>query len=351
MAIGDFIRKQFIDVIEWLEDDSGPVVWRFPMVDQEIQNGAQLTVRDGQAAVFVSEGRIADVFEAGRWRLSTRTLPLLTNLQNWDKGFASPFKSDVVFVSLRPQLDRRWGTPQPVVLRDKDFGAMRFRAFGNFSWRVADPALFYKQVAGARERVASSAIDEPLRALVVQHLADAVGDSGLAFLDLAANQADFASAIHKACTAEMAQLGVALQAVTVQSVTLPEELQKLLDQKSGMAMVGGDMGRFVQYQTGQALPALAAGAAGGGAAGGGAGGGGGGVMGDALGLGAGVALGQMLAQQLQGSTAATGAAAVATVKPDEVLATLERLGELHSKGVLTADEFSAKKTELLRKLS
>ena len=352
MAIGDFIRKQFIDVIEWLEPDDGPVLWRYPMADQEIQNGAQLTVRDGQAAVFLDEGRIADVFGAGRYRLTTRTLPVLTNLKNWDKLFASPFKSDVVFVSLRQQLDRKWGTPQPVTLRDKDFGAIRFRAFGNFAWRVADPARFYLQVAGARERLGLAAIDEPLRALLVQHLADAVGESGLPFLDLAANQVEFAARIRAASQPDMAALGVELEAVTVQNVSLPDELQKLLDQRTGMQMVGPDMGRFTQYQMGQSLPSLASGAAGAGAgAAGGGSGGGSGVMGDALGLGAGVALGQMFAQQLQpGSAAPAAGAAVAAIRPEDVLATLERLGELHGKGVLTAEEFGAKKAELLKKL-
>lgn len=346
MAIGEFIRKQFIDVIEWLEDDGGPVVWRYPMADQEIQNGAQLTVREGQAAVFVSEGRIADVFPAGRYRLSTRTLPVLTNLQHWDKAFASPFKSDVVFVSLRVQLDRKWGTPQPVTLRDADFGAVRFRAFGNFAWRVTDPALLLRGVAGSRERVAPAAIDEPLRALINQHLADVVGDSGLSFLDLAANQAEFAARVQAVCAPEAARIGIALEQVTVQNLSLPDELQKLLDQKSGMAMVGPEMGRFVQYQMGQSLPDLAKGASEGG---GGTGGGGGGVIGDALGLGAGVTLGQMFAQQLQ-PAAGAAPAAVQPLRPDEVLATLERLGELHGKGVLTAEEFAAKKAELLKKL-
>jgi membrane protease subunit (stomatin/prohibitin family) len=348
MAIGDFIRKQFIDVIEWLEPDDGPVLWRYPMADQEIQNGAQLTVRDGQAALFVDEGRIADVFGAGRYRLSTRTLPVLTNLRNWDKLFASPFKSDVVFVSLRQQLDRKWGTPQPVTLRDADFGAVRFRAFGNFAWRVADPVRFYLEVAGARERLDAAAIDEPLRALLVQHLADAVGESGVPFLDLASNQVEFAARIQAATAPDMAGLGVSLESVTVQNVSLPDELQKLLDQRTGMTLVGSDMGRFMQYQMGQSLPNLAGGAAAAGAAGGA--GSGGGVLGDALGLGAGVALGQVFAQQLQAGAAPAAAAAVAAVRPDEVLATLERLGELHTKGVLTAEEFAAKKAELLKKL-
>jgi membrane protease subunit (stomatin/prohibitin family) len=222
---------------------------------------------------------------------------------------------------------------------------VRFRAFGNFAWRVADPVRFYLEVAGARERLDAAAIDEPLRALLVQHLADAVAESGVPFLDLAANQVEFAARIQAATAPDMAGLGVGLESVTVQNVSLPDELQKLLDQRTGMTLVGSDMGRFMQYQMGQSLPNLASGAAAGGA------GAGGGVMGDALGLGAGVALGQMFAQQLQpGAAASAATAASAAVRPEEVLATIERLGELHSKGVLTAEEFGAKKAELLKKL-
>jgi membrane protease subunit (stomatin/prohibitin family) len=232
-----------------------------------------------------------------------------------------------------------------VTLRDKDFGAVRFRAFGNFAWRVADPARFYLQVAGAREQLGLAAIDEPLRALLVQHLADAVAESGIAFLDLAANQVEFAARIQAAAAPAIDALGVELVSVTVQSVSLPDELQKLLDQRAGMTLVGADMGRFLQYQMGQSLPAMAAGS---GTAGGAAGGGG--AVGDAMGLGAGMAMGQLLAQQLQGGASAA-APAVATVRPDEVLATIEKLGELHAKGLLSAEEFGAKKTELLKKLS
>lgn len=339
MGIGGFIVKQFIDVIEWLEGGENLVAWRYPMRDQEIQNGAQLTVREGQLALFIDEGRLADVFGPGRHRLTTATLPLLTNLRHWDKLFASPFKSDVVFISTRQQLDRRWGTRQPVALRDRDFGAVRVRAHGNFAWRVGDAGAFLREVLGTRAQLPADEVDEPLRALLVQHLGDAVAESGRPFLDLAANQGEFAAQLLAACRADAARLGLVLEAVTVQSVSLPEELQKLLDQRIGMAMVGPDMGRFVQYQAGQALPALAAGAAAGG------GGGGGGVIGDAMGLGAGVALGQVLAQQLQPGAAATGAA-----KPADLLATLERLGELHAKGVLTDEEFGAKKAELLARL-
>ncbi|MBX3635602.1 MAG: SPFH domain-containing protein [Rubrivivax sp.] len=339
MAIGEFIRKQFIDVIEWQEGTENRVAWRYPMRDNEIQNGAQLTVREGQVALFVDEGRLADVFGPGRHRLTTQTLPLLTNLRHWDKLFASPFKSDVVFLSTRQQLDRRWGTRQPVALRDRDFGAVRVRAHGNFAWRIGDAAAFLREVLGTRAQLLADEVDEPLRALLVQHLGDAVAESGLPFLDLAGNQVEFAARLLAACRADVARLGLTLEAVTVQSVTLPEELQKLLDQRIGMAMVGPDMGRFVQYQTAQALPTLAAGAAAGG-------GGASGVIGDAMGLGAGVALGQVFAQQLQsGAAAAAGSA-----KNDELLATLARLGELHAKGVLTDEEFGSKKAELLARL-
>ena len=325
MALGEFIRKQFIDVIEWLEGGENLVAWRYPMRDQEIQSGAQLTVREGQLAVFVDEGRLADVFGPGRHRLGTATLPLLTNLRHWDKLFASPFKSDVVFLSTR----------QPVALRDRDFGAVRVRAHGNFAWRVGDAAAFLREVLGTRAQLPADEVDEPLRALLVQHLGDAVAESGRPFLDLAANQVEFAAQLLAACRADAARLGLVLEAVTVQSVSLPEELQKLLDQRIGMAMVGPDMGRFVQYQTGQALPTLAAGAAAGG-----------GAVGDAMGLGAGVALGQVLAQQLQPGAAAPAGGA----KHAELLATLEKLGELHAKGVLTDAEFGAKKAELLARL-
>src|SRR6516164_2876794 len=248
MSLRDFLAKQFIDVIQWTESEEGVLAWRFPMRDMEIQNGAQLTVRESQMALFVNEGMVADVFNPGLYTLNTRTLPLLTNLKNWDKLFQSPFKSDVYFFSTRLQVDQRWGTPQPVTLRDKDFGAIRVRAFGNYAWRVADPRRFQQQVSGTRERYVVDEIEGQLRGLVLQHLSDAVAQSGIPFLDLAANQVEFAAQIRTAVGPAFENLGLALDAVTVQNVSLPEELQKILDQKIGMGMVGKDMGAFMQYQ-------------------------------------------------------------------------------------------------------
>jgi membrane protease subunit (stomatin/prohibitin family) len=347
MALMDFIKKQFIDILEWTEAGDGTLAWRFPMTDREIQNGASLTVRESQTAIFVNEGKVADVFGPGTYKLTTQTLPVLTYLKNWDKLFESPFKSDVYFFSTRQQIDQRWGTTQPVTIRDKDFGAVRLRAFGNYAFRVADPKLFHTEISGTRDSYTVMEVEGQLRGLMLQHISDAVASSGVAFLDLAANQIAFAKALMDAVAPSFTALGLKLESVTMQSVSLPEELQKILDQKIGMGMVGGDMGKFMQYQTAQAIPKFAEGGAGGGGAGGGS------LAGDAMGLGAGMALGQVMAQQLgqglQGNAAAV-AAAPAGVRPDEVMATLEKLAELKAKGIVTAEEFDAKKAELLKKL-
>jgi membrane protease subunit (stomatin/prohibitin family) len=346
MALLDFLKKQFIDVIEWTEADDEVLVWRFPMADNEIQTGAQLTVRESQFAVFVNEGTVVDAFGPGRHRLSTQTLPLLTNLRNWDKLFDSPFKSDVYFFSSRQRLDQRWGTAQPLSLRDKEFGAVRVRAHGNYSYQIVDPKLFHTQISGTRDCYRVADLDGQLRGLVTQHLASGVAESGIAFLDLAANQTSFAGVVARAVEPAFAALGLKLTGFTVQSLSLPDELQKILDQRIGMGMVGNDMGKFIQYQTGQSIPDLAKGGAGGG----------GGVAGDAAGLGAGLAIGQMLAQNIGAGLAAAApsagaaAAAAAGVKPDEVMALLEKLHDLKVKGILSDAEFDAKKSELLKKL-
>jgi membrane protease subunit (stomatin/prohibitin family) len=346
MALMDFIKKQFIDVLQWTEDGDGVLAWRYPMAGMEIQNGAALTVRESQMAVFVNEGKIADVFGPGNHKLSTQTLPVLTYLKNWDKLFESPFKSDLYFFSTRQQLDCKWGTPQPITIRDADFGAVRLRAFGNFAFRIADPKLFHTEISGTRDVYSVADIESQLRGTVLQSISNAIASSGVAFLDLAANQQMFAAALTKELDPAYAKIGLKLEGMTVQNVSLPEDLQKILDQKIGMGMVGNDMGKFMQYQTAQAIPKFAEGA----------GGDGGGIAGSAMGLGAGVALGQVMAQNLQaglsgaGNAAASAATTAVGVKSDDVMGMLEKLGELKAKGILTDDEFSAKKAELLKKL-
>lgn len=352
MALMDFIKKQFIDIIQWTEEGDGTLAWRFPMADMEIQYGASLTVRESQMAVFVNEGKIADVFGPGMYKLTTQTVPVLTYLKNWDKLFESPFKSDVYFFSTRQQVDQRWGTPQPITIRDKDFGAVRLRAFGNYTFRIADPKLFHTEISGTRDKYGVEELDGQLRGLVLQNISNAIAQSGIPFLDLAANQIAFAQALATQLVPEFAKIGLKLEGITVQNVSLPEELQKILDQKIGMGMVGNDMGKFMQYQTAQAIPKMAEGVGQGG---------GGSIAGDAMGLGAGIAMGQVLANNLQQGLSGAGAAqaaaasqaasaAVAVVNPGDVMTTLEKLGELKAKGILTQEEFDAKKAELLKKL-
>lgn len=336
MALMDFISKQFIDIIQWTEEGDGTLAWRFPMRDMEIQNGGSLTVRESQMAIFVNEGKIADVFGPGTYKLTTQTLPVLTYLKNWDKLFESPFKSDVYFFSTRQQIDQKWGTPQPITIRDKDFGAVRIRAFGNYAYRITEPKLFHTEISGTRDNYPVADLDGQLRGLVLQNISNAIASSGIPFLDLATNLMEFSKALTVQLNPEMAKLGLQLESMTVQSVSLPEELQKILDQKIGMGMVGNDMGKFMQYQTAQAIPQFVQG---------------GGVAGDAMGLGAGVALGQVLAQNLQAGLQGNPQAAAAKLNPNDIIATLEKLGDLKAKGILTAEEFDAKKAELLKKLA
>ncbi len=349
MGLMDFIKKQFIDILQWTESSDGVLAWRYPMADMEIQYGGSLTVRESQMAVFVNEGKIADVFGPGMYKLTTQTIPVLTYLKNWDKLFESPFKSDVYFFSTRQQVDQKWGTPQPITIRDKDFGAVRLRAFGNYSFRVADPRLFHTEISGTRDSYTVADLDGQLRGLVLQNISNAIASSGVPFLDLAANQQNFAAALSRELEPAFAKIGLKLEGMTVQNLSLPEELQKVLDQKIGMGMVGNDMGKFMQYQTAQAIPKFAEGVGSGG---------GGGIAGDAMGLGAGVALGQVLAQNLAsglqptffGSPGLTGQTPTPGVKAEDVMATLEKLGDLKSKGIVTQEEFDAKKAELLKKL-
>lgn len=342
MALMDFIKKQFIDIIQWTEDGDGTLAWRFPMADMEIQNGGQLVVRESQVAIFVNEGQVADVFGPGTHRLTTQTLPVLTYLKNWDKLFESPFKSDVYFFSTRQQIDQRWGTSQPVAIRDKDFGAVRLRAFGNYAYRIQDAKAFHRQISGTRERYTVADLEGQLRGLMLQHISDAVASSGTPFLDLAANQVEFAAALKNATAPAFQALGLELLSVTMQNVSLPEELQKILDQRIGMGIIGQNMGQFMQYQAAQALPEMAKGV----------GASGSGIAGEAVGLGAGVALGQTLAQTLGQGLAGVGAAAPAPTasRPDDIVALLEKLGDLKAKGILTDEEFAAKKADLLKKL-
>ena len=275
-----FFSKQFIDVIHWTEPEPGLLAYRFPMEDMEIQNGGQLTVRDSQAAIFVNEGQIADVFGPGLFTLSTQTLPLLTNLLNWDKAFKSPFKSDVYFFSTRQQINQKWGTATPITIRDKEFGAVRMRAYGIYAYHVADPKTFYQKVSGTQQVYRVSDIEGQLRNTIIGRMTDAFANSNVSFLDMAASQSHLGQVMLAGLTPVLADLGLALDSFVVENISLPDELQKLLDQRIGMNMIG-DMGRYTQFQVAQSMPIAAANE-------------GGGAAGAGVGLGAGFAMAQQM---------------------------------------------------------
>jgi len=301
MSLRDFISKQFIDVIDWTEPEPGILAYRYPMQDREIQNGGKLTVRDSQWAVFVNEGKIADAFGPGLYTLTTNTLPILTYLNNWDKAFQSPFKSDVYFFSTRIQTDQHWGTPNPITIRDKEFGAIRLRGFGIYSYHINDAKTFYSKISGTSEIYRVPDLEGQLRNTIIARMTDAFANSQVPFLDMAANQGLLAQKINDALKPAFTDYGLALDSFVVENLSLPDELQKILDQRISMNMLG-DMGKYTQYQVAQSIP-IAAGNEGGGGVGVGAG------------LGAGVAMGQAMAEAIKqsssGSQSGGGAAPAA----------------------------------------
>ncbi len=293
MALGDFLRKQFIDVIQWTESGPGVLMHRFPMRDMEIQSGGKLTVRESQMALFVNEGVAADVFGPGLHTLVTSNLPLLTNLQNWDKAFESPFKSDVYFFSTRVQTGLRWGTQQPITIRDKEFGAVRLRAFGMYSFRVANPAVFHANVGATDAEYTVDRIDPQLRNEVIAGFTAAFANAQVPFLDMAANQAELAKQIAASVAPAFEALGLRLETFVVENLSLPDELQKRLDERISMNMIG-DLKAYTQYQAAQSIPIAAANP--------------GGVAGLGVGLGAGVGIGGIMADAMRGATAPSPAA-------------------------------------------
>ncbi len=257
MSLKDFVSKQFIKVVHWTEDGDDTLAFRYPMQDMQISTGAQLTVRESQMALFVNEGRVADVFGPGLYTLNTHTLPVLTNLMNWDKAFQDPFKSDVYFFSTRQKTAQRWGTATPVTIRDKDFGAVRLRGYGIYAWHVADARAFYTKLSGTREVYKLGDIEPQLRETIVGRMSNAFAESGIPFLDMAANLVAVGQKIREAATPVFAELGIELDSFVVENLSLPEELQKRLDERVGMNMLG-NMQQYTQFQAAQSLPIAAA---------------------------------------------------------------------------------------------
>ncbi len=257
MGFFDKLRGELIDIIEWVDDSRHTLVWRFPRYHNQIKNGAQLIVRPGQMAIFVHRGQLADVFEPGHYTLKTDNLPILSTLAGWKYGFDSPFKAEVYFVSTRQITDLKWGTPNPIMLRDPDFGPIRLRAFGTFSLKAVDPRALLKELVGTDSEFNADEIHELLRSAVASAFAELIGSSQIAALDLAARYRDLSEELRKRTVEKVDdEYGLDIPQLFIVNISLPEEVEKAMDTRSSMGVIG-DMGRFQQFQLGQAMLAAA----------------------------------------------------------------------------------------------
>ena len=280
------IGSQFIEIIQWLDESGDSLVYRFPVYNQEIKMGAQLTVRENQAALFINEGKAADLFGPGRYEISTQNVPILTTLRGWKYGFQSPFKAEVYFFNTRLFTDLKWGTTNPVMMRDADFGMIRIRAFGTYAMKIADPKLFFNTVVGTQGLTTTDEITGQLRSIILSKLSDAIAESKVAALDIAAKYDELSAFGKQKLGEEFGGFGLELSKFFIENVSLPEEVEAAIDQRTKLGVLGDRMGQFTQMQAAEAIKIAAANPSGG-------------LAGAGAGLGAGMAIGGVMGQAFQ----------------------------------------------------
>jgi membrane protease subunit (stomatin/prohibitin family) len=263
MGFIDKLRGELVDVIEWVDDSRHTLVWRFPRYHNQIKYGAQLIVRPGQTAIFVREGRIADVFQPGQYRLETKNLPVLSTLEGWKYGFESPFKAEVYFVSTRQIADLKWGTPNPVMMRDMDFGPIRLRAFGTYTLKASEPRALLQELVGADSSFEAEEVSELLRSIINHTFAELVASAEIAALDLAENYRELSEELRRRVVEKIDdEYGLDVPRLYIVNISLPPEVEKAIDARTGMNVVG-DLTAYQQYQLGAAIPQAAENPAGG----------------------------------------------------------------------------------------
>lgn len=328
MSFFERLVSQFIEIIEWTDDTSNTLVYRFPVYAKEIKMGAKLTVREGQAAVFVNEGKIADVFGPGMYTLTTQNLPILSTLRGWKYGFESPFKAEVYFVATRVFTDLKWGTQNPVMLRDPELGAVRLRAFGTYGMRATEPGALLRQLVGTDGLFQIEEVQNQIRNQLVAAASQTLGTGKIAALDLMGRSAEMNAEIERGINENLKEWGIQVTRLNIENVSFPPEVEKALDQRSKMGVLG-DLAKFTQLQTAEAIPDAAKNPGGG--------------AGMGMGLGAGIAMGQQMAGSMAGAMAA-GAGA------NDVKARLEQLKQLFDQKLINEAEYEAKRKELLARL-
>jgi membrane protease subunit (stomatin/prohibitin family) len=291
MGLFSFIKNQFIEVIEWTDTTNNTMVYRFPVENKEIKMGAQLTVRESQVAVFVNEGTIADVYGPGRYTLTTENMPVLTKLKSWKYGFDSPFKAEVYFVNTKQFTDQKWGTSNPVIMRDAEFGTVRIRAFGIFAFRVNDAAIFLREIFGTNGDYDTESITGQLKRTIVSGFADLLGEARIPVLDISAYYDELGQQTLDKLQPKFNLMGLQLASLYVENISVPEEVEKALDKRSTMGIFN-DLNQYTKFQAAEALREAAQNP-------------GGGIAGAGVGLGAGVTLGSVMSEALKGNLAAS----------------------------------------------
>jgi membrane protease subunit (stomatin/prohibitin family) len=329
MGLFDFIKGEFIEVIDWVDETQDTVIYKFPDKGNKIMNGAQLTVRESQVAVLMNEGEFGDVYIPGRHELSTKNMPITTTLKSWKYLFDSPFKVDIFYVSTKQFSNLKWGTSNPVILRDAEFGQVRLRSFGTFTMRVMEPRKFIKEFAGTQPWVRVDVVNEQLRNTIVSKMSEGLAEAKISVLDLAANFTELGEKLKPVFQKEFDIWGIELCQFYIENVSLPEEVEKMLDKSTSLNIMKDKLGQFNQMQAGIALENMAdnPGAA------------------STAGLGAGMILTNMMQQP-----AAGGATSGSADDKQKLVELLKQLGDLKAQGLLTEEEFNKKKAEILGKL-
>ncbi len=302
MSIFDFLSGQFIDVIHWTDDSRDTMVWRFERHGHEIKYGAKLTVREGQSAVFIHEGQLADVFNPGLYMLETNNMPIMTTLQHWSHGFQSPFKSEIYFVNTNRFTDLKWGTKNPIMLRDPDFGPTRIRAFGTYTVKVKDAGKFMTEIVGTDGEFTTDEVTYQIRNIIVQEFSRVIGSCGIPVLDMAGNTGDLGRILAEAISGTIDQYGLELPELYIENISLPPAVEEALDKRTSMGVVG-DLNRYTQFSAAEAMQAAAANH------------GGDGGMGAGMGLGMGMAMANQMANAMGGNQGPWGAQPAQTHQP------------------------------------
>ena len=330
MGLFDFIKNELIEVIEWVDTSDNTIIWKFQDKGNNIKNGAKLTVRESQIAVLMNEGEFGDVYQPGLHTLTTSNMPVLTTLKSWKYGFNSPFKVDIYFVNTRQFTDLKWGTSGPVLMRDPEFGQIRVMSFGNFAISIADAKLFITKFAGTNPYVRVDSVEEVLQGIVSSKFAEALAQANITVLDLAAQFTALGEKVKPVFQQELNSYGIVLEKFFIESVSLPDEIEKIIDKKTELNILKGNLNEFNQMQGGIALEKLADNDS----------------AGNMGGMGAGVVLTNLMAQANQPQPTQQNAAD----NKSAILDTLKQLGDLKNQGIITEEEFNTKKAELLSRL-